>query len=231
MPYNVNPACPTGQKTNITWQFPGQTAKTNDQGDDYKVYQKPGQCPNAIYTIKYKYKAGNTDQKGVSNPNSADGYFYKNVALPYGSRIINPIVRYNYTADRGSLAPPYWYPIGVFHSRLSASGAAGQYYTDLSLGFNSGFGADESTLTYEVLRSDNQLDNCGNWIVDIYKNGSIIQSDEGSLQIPANSWQCSGGSCPPPILATYFVAILSVATTPKVFQFLIIPILNYANTM
>lgn len=190
MPYNVNPSCSQGLKTLIKWQFPVQPQRQNDQGDDYKVYRKPGQCLNAIYRITYTFqKVGNFgDMRGQST---------RTVSYPVGTRVVTGDTGV-YTLNRdyllyGNSRYPFiatatarlQLPTGTFEDK------------QVSLTADPYSGAVPGTISHVISRVGGLSDNCGNYIVDIYKNGQIIQSDEGGQQPPVVTWECVGDQCPP----------------------------------
>jgi hypothetical protein len=189
MPFNINPSCPAGQKTVINWQFPGQAAKTNDQGDDYKVYQKPGQCLGVSYTITYNFIeiAGKTIIGPRTRSISSSGR--RVVSGDTGNYTIN-----SFYYPGSPTQDPYYTHVETL--QLFANGTL--RYAPTTLTTNPYSGAVPGSISHTITRSDGLPDNCGNWVINIYKNGIVIESNEGGLQQPVVSHQCiTPNQCPP----------------------------------
>jgi hypothetical protein len=188
MPFNVNPPCPVGQKTKINWQFPGQAAKINDVGDDYKVYQKPGQCLGVSYSIIYNFIeiAGKTILGPRTRTISSSGR--RVVSGDTGNYTINSL----YYPGSPTQDPYYTH---VETLQLFADGTP--RYASATLTTSRYSGAVPGSISYTITRSDGLPDNCGNWVIDIYKNGQVIATDSGSSP-PTVSHQCiTPNQCPP----------------------------------
>jgi hypothetical protein len=201
VPYNVNPPCLTGQKTKIDWQFPGQTTKTNDQGDDYRILDfSKGQCVGVNKSVTVTVALYNRASAGVYSPAvGVNGQHIQSTTFGISNRLIYPQSPpfdfsgpYSTTFGNGE-----GYSEGFYLLLVSATGVRSRS-SQLFFGariFGSLF--KESTVTLTVVNLNGQPDNCGYYRLDIYKNGQIIATDTGNLP-PSVSHQCiTPNQCPP----------------------------------
>lgn len=204
MPYNINPPCLAPQKTNITWQFPGQAQKSTDAGDDYKVYQKSGQCSGIKYIVKGRSATNGASYCGASWQTSPALVNSWTVEIPGKIKGIKEILyqtrnRFQTKPDGTCDSKTVVGTIGFYFSYIDYDGLTNPYASlgSLIYFYENHLGAGTSVID-SIKRKDNLPDTCGNWVIDIYKNGSVIQSDEGGLSLPSVSWNCQSiNQCPP----------------------------------
>jgi hypothetical protein len=184
--------------------IPRETQKSTDLGDDYKVYQKPGQCPGVAYIVKGRSARNGLAYCGSAsalNPASVSSW---TVEIPNKIKGIKKILyetrpRYQTRANGTCNTIVTQGTIGFYFSYIDYEGLTNPYTSPGSLiYFYENWLSAELSVIDSINRKDNLADNCGNWIIDIYKNGSVIQSDEGGLLLPSVSWNCQSiNQCPP----------------------------------
>jgi hypothetical protein len=200
MPFNINPSCPAGQKTVINWQFPGQAAKTNDQGDDYRVYYGVSPtAPRASVGIIW-----NADQ---FKTNGGACYNSHTLQEPYaGFNTFNNVRELPLNPVDLFVPEPTYYNSGT---PVYIPGYSPGWRLDVKT-YASGTNNAPNITTQYASRTDNACyitpgslrnvayffyNNSVKYVIAIYKNGQVIATDSGNNS-PTISWNC-GQSCPP----------------------------------
>jgi hypothetical protein len=183
MPFNVNPVCPTGQKTVINWQFPGQAAKTNDQGDDYNIsFIVPSNVPRVYldFTVDVTWGATPVAEQYLGGvyapPTMTTSMIFSPRKNASGLTIAYDAPYTRYKNSTGTLA--------IADTATFSSSVTGLYYTSTS---------NLRIVPRPPANNNQSID----YQIAIYKNGQIIATDTGK-QMPVVSHQCIAlDQCPP----------------------------------
>ncbi len=214
MSFNIIPPCPSDQTTKIDWQFPNQTLKTNDQGDDYyldRVIPSNGARLTVAITAKLTFgipdEPSQIDVNYVSDPNNSIQVRRANWVIkfpvPFTTGYLTPVIanrliRWNRTV---SPAQPIYEPKVVQYAYYFTGyrNSTGSLTINKSAVFNYSQSSSGWIESIEILSvadewlGSNRLESAG---ISILKNGLVIQADSGISQ-PIVTWNCIGQGCPP----------------------------------
>lgn len=202
MPYNINPPCPSGQKTRIIWQFPGNVQKTYDEGDDYQVFiNVKSTCSRIGYYYRFCSDLIGTNgdppynyQKWQLEPCQAGGLLtaVKRVPLLTAANFI-PV----YGPANSHASDKIWSYKISYEAYNSASGTSSFIKTVNATNDHTGDAFVPGTLRSIRLEPRTDINpSCLTYDLEIYKNGAVVQTDLGSAN-PTISYQCLFDQCPP----------------------------------
>jgi hypothetical protein len=201
MPFNVNPPCPNGIQTTITWQFPGQTQKSNTQGDDYRLSasiaaNKSREIVDIVWSSAIEpFQAGFTCSNLIKN---------QWIAPNQSGLVITNFKSISSVNPDSLLIPNDYYFNGSFIRRPSYGIDFETYNTSTGTQFSSRHAnVDPGSTNCCFVRGT--LSNFAiiprsfptnfRYVIEILKNGAVVASDTGNSQ-PMVTYQC-GATCPP----------------------------------
>jgi hypothetical protein len=193
MPYNINPPCLAGQKTNITWQFPGQAQKSTDLGDDYNVsISIPSSAPrvNAIISADITLALEDGHDPNFAPPSGVQ----QRQDTVFRVRTLPANVTVNtFTAlPAGELPRQYRFECTKYSSATGSSKQTDQ----VVLGAESYSGIYITSFSNIVVTLSSPTSNNPqiNYEFRVFKNNQVVLTDTGSAQ-PNVTYTCGVG-CP-----------------------------------
>lgn len=174
---------PYKKKGGIHYRYPEGDWITVD-GDDYKIDDKRfGQCPDAVYYVKFYYHY--TGQTGgcYENANGTCTY-YSNGSVRKGAKVGRIDIN---DPELEEKAPSWWdeEKSGKWSKKITGAyiywnypgGEISQNYVSF-VKSSGGGGAIPSSVEWEISRNDGQKDDCGQCTLQIFKEGQLIKEIE-----------------------------------------------------
>jgi hypothetical protein len=185
--------CPTGQKTTIKWNYPGEAENQMLGADDYSLEREKGKCFKPyLVTVTWIFRRCYNDAivgQGTGTLTINGQIIGVDFRLYNGASAL----LVDYKAANGSILQAVYFSTSrsIRTDNCSTSVINSQttpYLDSINL-------TKSSYSITNIQTADGSPDNCGDWVYSITKGGSVVYKQIKSSQ-PTVSYFCGQEKCP-----------------------------------